>query len=372
LRSGPAGLRHSARILLAAGGLLVTTATAGALAQDATPVPSASVSAPSLVISTWADYTPEDLPATVEAELGTPLTIRYHRTDAEILATLEAGGDPGIDVAFVSGESAQRLAAEGLLEPIDHALVPALANLFPEASELAYDPGNVWSVPYTWGTAGLCYRTDLVATAPDSWNDLLIPAADVSGRTTMMSDPRWMLLPAQKALGFSANTTDPAQLEKVQQLLEAAQPTLLAYDDSTFYSRLVSGEAALVESWDSWCDYAIADPTVGSRVAFVVPAEGAALWADTMVIPRASRHKDAAHGFIDLILRPENHGWVVENLLYKVPDRVTMERVDPALLAAFPDLAMTPADLLKQEGLQDLGEASAARYQQIAAAVVAR
>jgi spermidine/putrescine transport system substrate-binding protein len=284
--------------------------------------------------------------------------------------TSSAGGDSGIDVAFVSGQFAQALGAAGLLEPIHADLIPGLANLYPEATQLAYDPGNTWSVPYAWGTTGLCYREDLVAEAPDSWYDLLTPAEDVTGKTTMLATERWLMLPAQKALGFSANTTDPAEMEQVKQLLVAAKPTLLAYDDVTFWNKLVSGEASLVEAWDGWCNYAIGDPDAGGPVKFVIPTEGSDLWADTMVILKTSQNKEAAHAFIDYILRPEIHSWVVENILYKVPNQAAMEMIDPSLVEAFPNLGMTPADLLAQESLVDLGEA-APLYTQIATDVAA-
>ena len=95
----------------------------------------------------------------------------------------------------MSAPVAQRLAVEGLLAPIDHDRVPHLADLYPEASQLATDPGNAWSVPYAWGTTGLCYRIDLTGVAPTSWNDLLAPAAEVGGRTTMLASARWLMLP---------------------------------------------------------------------------------------------------------------------------------------------------------------------------------
>ena len=81
-------------------------------------------------------------------------------------------------MAFVSGQYAQALNEAGLLEPIHPELIPNLANLYPEAKELAYDKGNNFSVPYTWGTTGICYRTDLVKTPPTSWNDILDPPAE--------------------------------------------------------------------------------------------------------------------------------------------------------------------------------------------------
>jgi len=365
------GVCRPSTIGLLAAGLLITTSL-GAVAQDAATLdPDADLSAQSLVISNWAAYMPEDLPANFEGELGTPVTVTYHATNEEIMAKLTAGGDSGIDVAFVSGQFAQALGEAGLLEPIHHDLVPNIANLYPEASELAYDPGNVWSVPYSWGTTGLCYREDLVSEAPDSWYDLLTPAEDVTGKTTMLATERWLMLPAQKALGFSANTTDPAEMDQVKQLLSATKPTLLAYDDTTFYSRLVSGEASLVQAWDGWCNYGIADEAVGSQIKFVVPSEGSDLWADTMVILKTSKNKEAAHAFIDYILRPDVHSWVVENILYKVPNQAAMEMMDASLVEAFPNLGMTPAELLAQESLVDLGEA-APLYTQIATEIAAQ
>lgn len=352
----------------------LVVATAGTtVAQDPASSldPGADLSTQQLVISNWALYMPEELPANFEAEFGTPVTVTNHATNEEIVAKLTAGGDSGIDVAFVSGQFAQALAAQGLLEPIHHDLIPNLANLYPEASELAYDPGNVYSVPYAWGTTGLCYREDLTGYAPDSWYDLLTPRANVSGKTTALATERWLMLPAQKALGFSANTTDPAQMEAVKQLLIAAKSTLLAYDDTTFFSRLISGEASLVEAWDGWCNYAIADPGVGSSVKWVVPKEGSDLFADTMVVLKTSQNKEAAHALINYILRPEIHSWVAENIMYKVPNKPAMEALTPEFLAAFPNLTMTPTELLTGESLVDLGEAGP-MYTEIATEIAAQ
>ena len=105
------------------------------------------------------------------------------------MAKLTAGGDSGFDVAFVSGQYAQALNEAGLLEPIDKAQIPNISNLYPEATQLAFDPGNTFSVPYTWGTTGICYRSDLVD-EPTSWNDILTPAADSKGKVTQMTTDR--------------------------------------------------------------------------------------------------------------------------------------------------------------------------------------
>jgi spermidine/putrescine transport system substrate-binding protein len=362
------GLRNSHTRSITAGmlaGAMAVSAIGVATAQDGP-----DLSGQSLVISNWDGYMPEDLPERFEEATGVPVTVANHATNEEIVTTLTASDDPGIDVAFVSGQFAQALGEFGVLEPLDHAQIPNLANLYPEATELAYDPGNTVSAPYAWGTTGLCYRSDLIDT-PTSWYDLLEPAEDVTGKTTMLATERWLMLPAQKALGFSVNTTDEGEMQQVKELLSDTKDTLLAYDDTTFYARLVSGEAVLVEAWDGWCNYGISDPEVGGDIDFVVPEEGSDLWTDTMVILGSSENKEAAHAFIDFILEPEVHTWVVENILYKVPNQAAMEAIDPGLIEAFPNLGMTSEELFAGEQLVDLGDA-APMYTQIATEIAAQ
>jgi spermidine/putrescine transport system substrate-binding protein len=71
----------------------------------------------------------------------------------------------------------------------------------------------------------------------------------------------------------------------------------------------------------------------------------------------SSQNQEAAHKFIDYVLRPETGQWVAANILYKVPNRAAMEGLDPALLQKYPNLAMSAADMLKLEELRDLGPA---------------
>ena len=235
--------------------------------------------------------------------------------------------------------------------------MPNLKNLYPEAQALPHDPGNKFSVPYTWGTTGLCWRSDLVAAEPTSWKDLLEPTDALKGKTTMLATDRWLLAAGFLADGDSVNTTDQAEIDAARDRLIAAKRTLLAYDDTTFYSKLVSGEASLVQAWDGWCNYGITD---NPAIKYAIPKEGSDLWVDTMVITAASENKEAAHKFIDFVLDPANGAWVASNILYKVPSKAAMDAVDPALLTTYPNLAMAPADLIKLEQLRDVGPAQKA------------
>lgn len=310
--------------------------------------------AQNLVISNWDGYMAPDAMEAFKAATGASGEVVVHATNEEIMGKLIASGGRGYDVVFVSSPFAEVLNNLGLAEPIDHTKIPNLANLYEEATQLDHDPGNTYSVPYTWGTTGLCYRSDLVEGEPSSWNDLLQPSAALTGKTTMLATDRWLLAAGQLAKGYSVNETDAAKMAEVKDLLIAAKRTLLAYDDTTFYSKLVSGEALLVHAWDGWCNYGIAE---NADIRYVIPAEGSDLWLDTMVVLKASENKDAAFAFIDFMLDAENHGWAAENILYKVPNKAAMEGLSEELVEQFPNMDMPVADLVKYEQLRDVGEA---------------
>ena len=314
---------------------------------------SGAARAETLVISNWDGYMPKDMAEKFKAATGIDLEISVHATNEEIMGKVTASGGEGYDVLFVSSPFAEALHKLDLIQTIDHAKVPNLANLYPEANQLQHDPGNVFSVPYTWGTTGLCYRSDVMKAEPASWNDLLKPADDIKGKITMLSTDRWLMAAGFLANGMSVNTTDQASLDTVRDQLIETKRQLLAYDDTTFYSKLVSGEATMVHAWDGWCNYGIAEKP---EIKYVIPKEGSDLWVDSIVITKASKNPEAAHKFIDFVLNAENGKWVVENIMYKTPNKAGMEAIDKAMLTQYPNMAISPADLLKYEQLRDLGD----------------
>ena len=305
-----------------------------------------------LVISNWDGYMAKDIAESFKAATGLEIEVVNHATNEEVMGKLMASGGKGYDVVFVSSPFAEILNGQGMVEPLDKAAIPNLANLYPEAAALAYDAGNAYSVPYTWGTTGLCYRSDLVKTSVDSWNNLLQPDDALKGKTTMLATDRWLMAAGLLSLGYSVNEADPARIEEAKAKLIEAKKTLLAYDDTTFYSKLVSGEASLVHAWDGWCNYGI---TENKDIKFVVPKEGSDLWVDTIVVMKSSENKDAAMKFINFILDAKNHAWAAQNILYKVPNKPAMESLDKALAEQYPNMAMSPAELVKYELLRDLG-----------------
>ncbi len=315
------------------------------------------VSAEALVVSNWDGYMAPDAITAFNEATGNDAELVLHGTNEEIMGKLIASKGKGYDVVFVSSPFAEVLHNLGLAEDLDHARIPNIANLYPQATQLSHDAGNTFSLPYAWGTTGLCYRSDLVAETPDSWMDLLEPSDDLRGKTTMLATDRWLLGAAMLAKGYSVNTVDDAELAAVRDQLIQTKGTLLAYDDTTFYAKLVSGEAELVQAWDGWCNYGIAE---NADIKYVIPKEGSDLWVDTMVILKNSENKDAAYDFVNFVLEPSNHGWAAENILYKVPNQPAMEALPADFVAQFPNMGIQPDQLMEYEQLRDVGQAQRA------------
>ncbi len=328
-------------------GLALAAALVAGLAQDAS-------AQQKIVISNWDGYMPADLLENFTAATGIEAELSVHATNEEIMGKVVAGQGRGYDVLFVSSPFAEALNELGLAAQLDHSMIPNMANLYPEAMTLDHDPGNKFSVPYAWGTTGLCYRSDLVEGTPDSWDALLKPSDALKGKITMLSTDRWLMAAAFLEMGESVNSKDEAKIQAAKDLLIEAKKNLLAYDDTTFYSKLVSGEAELVHAWDGWCNYGIAE---NADIKYVIPKEGTDLWVDAIVVTEASENKEAAQKFIDYVLGEEVGVWVASNILYKTPNKVAMDALDPTLLEQFPNMAMAPADMLKNEQLRDLGAA---------------
>lgn len=317
------------------------------------------VQAKDLVISIWDGYMAPDALDKFHKVTGIKADKSLHATNEEIMGKLMASGGDGYDVVFVSSPFAEILQKQGLLAEIDPVKVSNLKNLYPEAQTLAYDEGNHFSVPYTWGTTGICYRSDKLAQAPSSWNDLLNPSEETKGKLTLLATDRWLLGAGFLANGWNVNEDAPEHIAKVRDQLIATKKRILSFDDTTFYSKLASGETILAHAWDGWCNYGT---QANASIKFVVPKEGSDLWVDTMVVMKSSKNLDAAYQFVNFMLEKDNHAWVAENILYKVPNQAAMEGLSKELLTQYPNLTTTPAELVEQQLLRDVGGSTQKAY----------
>lgn len=302
-------------------------------------------------IYSWADYVDESVIRDFEREFGIRVNYDVFSNNEELHAKLLAGAS-GYDVIFPSDYMVEVLIEEGLLQPINHDAIPNLAHIDPRFLDLPFDPGNQYSVPYLWGTAGIGVNTRWVKEPVDSWDILWDPK--YSGRVAMLNDPREAFAAALKSMGHSLNTRDPEILEAAKQKLMDQKPLVLTYDSDNTQNLLLSEEVWLAHGWSG--DVLLAtleDPDI----IYIVPKEGTTLWMDAMAIPVTARNKENAEKFINFILRPDISARLSEATQYPSPNLASQEFTAPEVLEN--PMIYPPDEVLdRAEWMEDLGDAA--------------
>jgi spermidine/putrescine-binding protein len=299
---------------------------------------------PALHIYNWSDYIGYETVARFEQEFGVRVVYDTYESSEEMLGKLVAGAS-GYDLVVPVGYAVPVMLAQGLLRPLDRARLPNLGNLAPLFRDSPFDPGGAHVVPWQWGVTGIAYRRDKVP-APAGWGAFLEdgPAA---GRMTMLDDGREVLGAMLRHRGRSLNSVDPAELADARADAIAAKGRLAAFVSSAVKGQLVTGDVWMAQLWNGDTRQAQAEePNIG----FAVPAEGSTIWTDYMVMLRGCPHPNAAHAFLDYILRPDVAAGISEATGYGTPNAAALPLLpDPV---PFP----TEAELARLEYPRDLGE----------------
>ncbi len=247
----------------------------------------------------WAGEMPDEVLADFEAETGIDVTFDTFDSNESMIAKLDAGGS-GYDLVNPSQYAVQILINRGKLVELDHAKIETYDKIGPTFQNVSYDPGNKYSIPYVWGTTGLAYNKTCVDAPITSWKSLF--DEKYKGRIYMLDNMLAAYIAGLQVNGFSANTSDPAEIEKATETLIAQKPLLAGYNSTNFADLVSSGEACIVQSWSSSVLQAIVD---NPDVVYVLPEEGGTMWIDGYSILTDAPNPDAAYKFLSYILRPE-------------------------------------------------------------------
>jgi putrescine transport system substrate-binding protein len=282
-------------------------------APDAAPAGTASM----VNVYNWADYIAPGVLEEFTAATG--IRVNYDTYDSqEMLETKLLAGRSGFDVVVVSAHFLERLVPAGVFLPLDLARLPSRGNLDPGlmARLAQYDPGNAHAVGYSWGTVGIGYDArklhELAPDAPtDSWRLVLDPAvvARVAGcGVSIIDSPTDVIGAVLAALGFDANQPTAQQLQEVERVLLAVRPQVRKVDASSQINDLAGGSICLLVSWSTNVQVARAralEAGVAADFRYVVPKEGSVAWFDSLAIPVDAPHPEAAHAFLEFMLRPD-------------------------------------------------------------------
>lgn len=257
-----------------------------------------------LVIYNWTDYTNPDLITKFEAETGIKVTLDTYDSNETLLAKLQSGAT-GYDIIVPSHNFVPIFIAEGLLEPINAADLPGYANIDPRWQSPEWDPGNVYSIPWQWGTTSFTVNTSKYTGPLDSLEILFNPPAELQGQVGMFNSPDEVIALAQIYLGLPACNESVEDMKKVQDLLIAQKPFVKFYSSDNIWERMASEEVFMHSQWNGSAMRARAE---NPAVQFVFPKEGIVTWMDNLAVAKGSPNKENALKFIEFMMQPENAG----------------------------------------------------------------
>lgn len=307
----------------------------------------------------WGDYIDPDTLEQFEEETGIHVVMDEFDTN-ESMYPLVAAGAVRYDVICPSDYMIQKMIKHDLLQPLDFSRLPNarqyVGQVFYKQSE-TFDPGNIYSVPYCWGTVGILYNRTMVDDPVDSWD--ILWNEKYKNEILMQDSPRDAYMVALKRLGYSLNTTNPDEMRQARDMLIAQKPLVQAYGIDDVKDKLVSGEAAMGVIFSG---EALRMMLENEDLAYVVPKEGTNLWIDSWVIPKNAAHVENAHAFIDFMSRPDIALKNFEYLTYSTPNIAVPEMEEDEDYKDNPVVFPPPEIYEGQETYQDLGEAGDKMY----------
>lgn len=295
-------------------------------------------------VYSWSDYIDPQTLEDFTRETG--IAIRYDTFDSnDVLETKLLTGNTGYDVVVPTGYFLERQIKAGVFQPLEKSKLPNLVNIWPAIAErlAVYDPGNRYAVDYMWGTTGVGFNVAKVkerlgGRSIESWDALFRPEEIAKFKdcgVAMLDSADDVLAAALHYLGLDPNSSVRADLERAAALVAAVRPAVRRFHSSDYINALASGDLCVVLGWSGDVKQAqkrAAEAGNGVAIGYAIPREGAQIFFDSFAIPKDAPHPDAAHAFIDFMLRPEVAARNTNILGYPNGNLASRTLVDPAIL----------------------------------------
>ena len=250
------------------------------------------------------EYIDEELVSSFEKEYGVRVNYSTFASNEEMYTKLLGG--TVYDIIVPSDYMIEKLIGDKLIKKLDKSKLENLEYMY-DGLITDYDPGLEYSVPYFWGNVGIVYDATVIDSKDvesEGWNVLKNPK--YKGLIYMYDSERDSFMMALKALGYSMNTTDEAELEAAYKWLEEINDTmdpayvtdeaidgLITASDGKYMGMMYSGDAAYILSENE-------------NMRFFAPEEGTNMWTDAMVLHSKSTCDDLAYKFMDYMYDYDN------------------------------------------------------------------
>ena len=285
----------------------------------------------------WGEYIDPEVIEIFEEETGYKVHYEEFETNEEMY-TIVAKGARVYDVICPSDYMIEKMLENDLLAEINFENVPNLEHIGAQYLESAkgFDPENKYSVPYCWGTVGICYNKTMVDEEVNSWSILFDEKYD--GKILMQASVRDAYCVALSYLGYSINTLNEDELKEATELLVSQKPIVQADVVDQVRDKMIKNAAALSVIYSGEAIYMQEE---NPNLEYVVPDEGSNVWIDGWVIPKDCQNKEAAEAWINFMCRPDIALKNFEYITYSTPNESARDLIEDDAIRnsqiAFPD-----------------------------------
>jgi spermidine/putrescine transport system substrate-binding protein len=304
-----------------------------------------------LDIYTWTQYINPELLKTFTAQTGIKVVASFYDSNEVMLARLQAGGGGSYSIVYPSDYMVQKMVAKGLVTRLNHQRLVGLENLFPRFQNPTYDPDNSYSIPYSWGTTGLIYNSEILKNPPQDWEYLWQNKELLFKRMTLLNDVREVMGAALRMLGYSYNSKNEAEIKQAYEKLKELKGAIAAFETDAWRNQIVAGDLILAMCYSS---DGVKINQENPKLKYVIPKSGSSLWTDTVVILQTAPNPEGAYSWLNFILQPEVAAKISQVLTIATPNRAAYEQL-PKKIQTNTEL-FPPENLLQKcESIAPLG-----------------
>ncbi len=242
----------------------------------------------------------------------------------DMYSKLKNGG-ASYDVVIPSDYMISKMINEDMLLPVDMENIPNFKYIMDNFKNPAYDPENLYSVPYTWGTVGIIYNTTQIDLPPDEIDWDILWSEDYADQILMFDNPRDAFAIAEIMEGFSINTENPDELTLAAKRLNEQKKVVQAYVMDEIFDKMAAGDAWIAPYY---AGDALTILEENEDLAFVVPDSGTNLFVDAMCIPVGAKQKEAAEMYINFMCEPDIAYANIDYICYSTPHSAAFDMLD--------------------------------------------
>ncbi|MEI5101300.1 spermidine/putrescine ABC transporter substrate-binding protein [Streptomyces sp. PmtG] len=211
--------------------------------------------------------------------------------------------ETGRDLIVTSDWMCARFVRLGWVQEMDRSRQPHVAkHLDPLLRSPHFDEGRAFTVPWQSGITGIAYNKRRLGREIRRVSDLW--ASDLKGRVTLLSglDEAFALLMQGDGVDVTKWTGDDfhRMCDQVERRVRGHH--IRRFTGNDYIKDLASGDVLACQAYSGDVIQLQADDP---DIVFVVPEEGAELWAESLMIPNLARHKRNAERLIDHYYVPE-------------------------------------------------------------------